>query len=458
MRALRLNDLSLAAGFCLALFLAGAAGTSVARDLGLKQWVSAQGVRVLFMQASEIPMVDVSIDIDAGNRWDPKSQAGLASMTSSLLARGIRAQGSLPALSEQAVSDAFAELAAGRSISTTLDRASISLRFLSDAEVRDSVVALVARIIAHPAFDADILDREKKRVIASIQESMTQPQSLATKALWKSVYGDHPYGATPTPESVAKISQEAVRSFHTQYFRPERMRLTIVGALDESQARKLADSLFSHLPKAASAPIKVSAVTPAAIEKISATRQAIAHPASQSHIWLGQQGISRDDPDFFALTVANYIFGGGGFVSRLTEEIREKRGLSYSVFSAFQPLAQPGPFMIGLQTQRAKAPEALEVIQKTLNDYLRDGPTEKELKAAKQNLVGGFALRVDTNRKLLDNLAQINFYDMPLDYLQTWTAKISAVTMQDVRRAMTRVVSSDKLSVVVVAGPENFKP
>jgi zinc protease len=158
------------------------------------------------------------------------------------------------------------------------------------------------------------------------------------------------------------------------------------------------------------------------------------------------------------MTVGNYILGGGGFVSRLTEEIREKRGLSYSVFSAFQPLAQPGPFLIGLQTQSAKAPEALEVVRDTLTRFLNEGPTAQELKAAQENLVGGFALRVDSNRKLLDNYAQINFYDMPLNYLQTWSSNIAAVTAEDIRRVMTRVVKPDQLSVVVVAGPEGFQP
>ncbi len=168
--------------------------------------------------------------------------------------------------------------------------------------------------------------------------------------------------------------------------------------------------------------------------------------------------LGRDDPDFFAMTVGNYILGGGGFVSRLTSEIREKRGLSYSVFSAFSPLAQPGPFLMGLQTQTAKAPEALRVVEDTLARFLKDGPTEAELKAAKQNLIGGFALRVDTNRKLLDNLAQINYYDLPLDYLKTWSDKVAAVTTADIRRVMNRVIRPADLSVVVVAGPAGFQP
>jgi zinc protease len=312
-------------------------------------------------------------------------------------------------------------------------------------------------------FDANILDREKQRSIASIRESMTQPQSIATKALWQSMYPNHPYGKSSTPESIAAITADDLARFHQTYWQPQRMRITIVGALSEAEARELVERLMIYSPKQAAVPLRPSMQKPGPAVStqssgISLKRQAIPHPATQSHVWMGLPALARDDPDFFAITVGNYILGGGGFVSRLTEEIREKRGLSYSVFSAFQPLVQPGPFLIGLQTQNAKAPQALSVVEDTLRRFLRDGPTEKELRAAKQNLVGGFALRVDSNRKLLDNLAQINYYDLPLDYLQTWTKKVSAVSAADIRKAMSRVVQLDRLSVVVVAGSEGFTP
>jgi zinc protease len=257
---------------------------------------------------------------------------------------------------------------------------------------------------------------------------------------------------------VTAIAAADLAAFHRERWQPQRMRVTIVGALTEAQARDIVDGMFAFFARTPATPQKPSTARPAELASLTPVRQAIAHPASQSHIWLGMPGIARDDPDFFALTVGNYIFGGGGFVSRLTDEVREKRGLSYSVFSAFQPMAQPGPFMIGLQTQSAKAPEALKVVEDTLRRFLAEGPTEKEIKAARQNLVGGFALRLDTNRKLLDNLAQINYYDLPLDYLQTWTSRVSAVTRADIVRAMNRVIDPSRLSAVVVAGPAGFAP
>ncbi len=428
------------------------------RGANLREWTTGSGVRVLFLAAPEIPMVDVSVDVDAGSRWDPADRAGLASMTHAMLALGVRGGESQPALNEVEISERFAELAVQRGGAAGLDRASMTMRMLSDSDVRANASRLLARIMAAPSFDRQILEREKKRTIAAIQESMTQPQSIATKALWKAMYGKHPYGAEPTPESIGAITAEDLKAFHSRYWQPARMRITIVGALSEPQARELVDQLMDQFPKQAAVPSHPIRQQPAVITATPASRQAIAHPASQSHVWLGLPALSRDDPDFFAMTVGNYILGGGGFVSRLTEEIREKRGLSYSVFSAFSPLAQPGPFLMGLQTQTAKAPEALRVVEDTLARFLKEGPTEKELKAAKQNLIGGFALRVDTNRKLLDNLAQINYYDLPLDYLKTWTDKVAAVTVADIRRVMNRVVRPADLSVVVVAGPAGFQP
>jgi zinc protease len=434
-------------------------GAALAQGSNITQWTTSSGARVFFLQANDIPMVDVAIDLDAGSRWDPADQAGLAAMTQALMLRGIKPQSGLPGLSELEISEAFAALAVQYGGSVSLDRASLSFRMLSDHEVRDATAALAARLIAHPAYDAEILSREKNRTIAAIQESLTQPQAIARRALWKAVYGDHPYGAQPTAASVESIAANNLLAFHQKYWQPARMRITIVGALTQDQARAWVDQLLQFMPQTPALPISVMSQVPGNIPPLKGrAHQAIAHPAAQSHVWLGLPAMSRSDPDFFALTVGNYILGGGGFVSRLTEEIREKRGLSYSVFSAFQPLAQPGPFMIGLQTQKARAPEALSVVRDTVQRFLKEGPTEQELKAAKQNLVGGFALRVDTNRKLLDNLAQINFYDLPLDYLQTWTDRISAVSAKDIRQAMNRVISMDQLTAVVVGGPEGFIP
>ena len=178
----------------------------------------------------------------------------------------------------------------------------------------------------------------------------------------------------------------------------------------------------------------------------------VEHPSTQAHILLGAPGMRRGDPDYFALWVGNYILGGGGFNSRFTREVREKRGLSYSVYSMFSPYRASGAFTIGLQTRRDRADAALDVVRATLREFVADGPTQAELEAAQQNIIGGFALRVDSNRKILDYLAVIGFYGLPLDWLEQFPQRVSAVTVEQVRDAFRRRIDPERLATVVVGG------
>jgi zinc protease len=206
-------------------------------------------------------------------------------------------------------------------------------------------------------------------------------------------------------------------------------------------------TLLSRLPQTACAPLPVVPEVPALTK---AEEIAVPFVSAQAQVLIGQPGYKRDDPDFFALTVGNYILGGGGFVSRLTNEVREKRGLTYSVYSYFSPSLHAGAFTIGLQTKANQAEQAVTVARETLARFVADGPTEDELKAAKDNLVGGFALRIDSNRKLLDNVANIAWNNLPLDYLDTWTQRIQAVTVADIRAAFARKVQPARQITVIV--------
>jgi zinc protease len=188
--------------------------------------------------------------------------------------------------------------------------------------------------------------------------------------------------------------------------------------------------------------------------KIPLSELRVFHPASQSHILIGVPGMSRNDPDYFPLYVGNYILGGGGFVSRLMNEVREKRGLAYSVYSYFMPMKQPGAFQIGLQTKKEQADGALALVRKTVADFVAQGPTEKELTAAKQNIVGGFPLRIDSNRKILEYLSIIGFYEMPLTYLDDFTSRVEKVTVAQIRSAYARHIRPEKMATVIVGAPE----
>jgi zinc protease len=218
----------------------------------------------------------------------------------------------------------------------------------------------------------------------------------------------------------------------------------MIGDISRAEADAIAQQLTVRLPRGEPLPALPEVPAPQARE------ERIEHPASQAHILMGAPALMRGDPDYFPLTVGNYILGGGSFVSRLMREVREKRGLAYSAYSYFLPLAQPGPFQAGLQTQKGQADEALKVVRHTIGDFMRNGMTPQELKAAKDNLIGGFALRIDNNRKILDNVAAIGFYNLPLDYLDTWTANVGKVTAADIKAAFNRKLAPDRLATVIV--------
>jgi zinc protease len=444
-------------------------------DQKIQQFTTAQGIPVWFVQANNIPMVDLAIDIDAGSRWDPQGLEGLSSLTTDIASRAVTEIGDRPALNEEALGKAMARLAVQRSESTTSDRVSLKFRFLSDPSVVAPASLLIAQQLAKPAFDPNTFERERDRSLAALKDELTQPQSLATRALWHSIYRGHPYGRNPTIASLRAIHAQDLRGFYERFWLPQRMTVSVVGDLSLDQVRSLLDQIFAPLASSVAQRDSSTAAATAAAPRVKASgrsraeprwpralpavpwtegrRLNINHPASQAHIWLGLPLMARGEhADYFPMLVANHILGGGGFTSRLTHEVREKRGLSYSVFSAFQPQAQTGPFFVGLQTSRENAEQALVIVRQTLIDFIENGPTREELEAAKKNLAGGFALRLDTNRKLLDNLSQMAFYKLSPDYLDTWTKSIQSVTAAQVRDVLHRRLRMDRLNTVVVAG------
>lgn len=414
--------------------------------LQIQSWTLANGARVLFVENHTIPILDVSIDFDAGSRRDPAGKSGTAALTNAMLARGLRASpaanGSEPAMSEAQISDAFADTAAQRGARLDDDRSGLSLRTL--VSERDTAVPLLARLLASPSFPEDFLLRDKARTIAAIKESLTKPEVIAAKAFSRLLYGEHPYGQEPSVESITAVTRNDLLAFHTAHYVANHAVIALIGDVTRADADRIAQQLTLRLPQGAALPDLPAVPAAQGVE------ERIAHPASQAHILIGMPAMARHDPDYFALTVGNYVLGGGGFVSRLMQQVREQRGLSYGVSSYFSPMAQAGPFQIGLQTKKEQADQALKVVRDTLAAYLRDGPSVAELKAAKDNLTGGFALRIDSNRKILENIAAIGFYNLPLDYLDTWTAKVAAVSAAEINAAFKRKLQLDKLSTVVV--------
>ncbi|MCA0212945.1 MAG: insulinase family protein [Proteobacteria bacterium] len=420
--------------------------------LPVEKFALPNGAQVWLVQSPGLPMVDVQIDFDAGSRRDPAEQAGLASVTAAMMSRGLVARDGQPALDENTLSEAWADLGASFGGGAGSDRMSFNLRSLTYPDLLPRAVALAARQLAEPAFPADIWQRDRERMVASIKEANTRPGTVAGRAYAQAVYGAHPYGRDVTEQTLARIAVSDMQALHARMLVPCRAKVSIVGAVTRAQAQALVGQLLARLP--ASSPGRCAPLP--AVQEVAAlgqaSEQSIPFESAQAHVFIGQPGFRRNDPDYFALIVGNYILGGGGFVSRLSSEVREKRGLSYSVYSYFSPGLHAGAFTLGLQTRPDQAAQAVQVARDVLDGFVADGPTEAELRAAKDNLIGGFALRIDTNRKLLDNVAGIAWNDLPLDYLDTWTQQVDRVSVADIKAAFARKLQPRRMATVVVGG------
>jgi len=418
--------------------------------LPIQHWQEPSGARVWLVESTAIPMVDVQIDFDAGARRDPAEQAGLAQALAGMVSKGVRAGRGFAALDENALGEAWADLGAQFEASAGRDALSFSLRSLTEPALLDKAVHLAARQMAEPALPPEVWARERARWSASLREADTRPGTVAAKAFSSAVFGSHPYGQRPTPQTLERIQVADLQRFHAQHLDACRARVHIVGAVGKAQARLLVAALLARLP--ASSPCAPLPAVPEVEPLKAAAQQNIPFASAQAHVYIGQPGFARKDPDFIALLVGNHILGGGGFVSRLTEEVREKRGLSYSVYSGFAPGLHAGAFSINLQTRPDQAAQAVQVAREVVERFVAEGPTEEELRAAKDNLIGGFALRIDSNRKLLANVANIAWNELPLDYLEHWSERVNALTLAEVRAAMQRHLQPERMATVVVGG------
>ena len=415
----------------------------------IQHWTLANGARVYLAATDALPIVDVQIDIDAGSRRDPAAQAGLASASAGMVEKGVRASDAGPALDENALGEAWADLGASFDAGAGAERTSFSLRTLADPALLDRAVALAAREIGEPSFPADVWRREREQINAALKEADTKPGTISARTFSQTVYGTHPYGQEMNEETLAKIDVEAMRTRYAQLILPCRAKVSIVGAVTRSQADAIATRLLARLP-AQDGRCEALPAVPAIAALMVPKEERVPFASAQAHVVIGQPGYLRTDPDHFALTIGNYILGGGGFVSRLMNEVREKRGLVYGISSGFSPGLHAGAFRVGFQTRPDQADEAVKVSREVLAKFVADGPTEAELKAAKDNIVGGFPLLLDSNRKLLGNVANIAWNDLPLDYLDTWTARMNAVTVADIKAAFARKLQPDRMVTVVV--------
>ena len=411
----------------------------------IQHWQTRNGARVLFVEAHQLPVVDIRVVFAAGSAREPRGggKAGLAQLVNTLLASGAGE------LSADQIAERFEDIGARYASEARRDMAVVSLRSLSDRELLEQAADTLSLVLGAPRFDAADFARERNLMRVAARAALQSPAELASRAFYKAVYGDHPYAAPPdgTEQSLTAIQRDDLLAFYRQYYVGRNATIAVMGDLDAARARQLVERVLGRLPAGKPAP----ALPP--VEPLAGARTIrIDFPSSQTHVLIGQPGVARGDPDYFSLYVGNHVLGGGGFISRLTEEVREKRGLSYSVYSYFLPMQAPGPFIMGLQTRNAQTDEAVRVLRDTLRRYVAEGPAIGELEASKRNITGGFPLRIDSNRKIVEYLAMIGFYDLPRDYLRDFNRNVEAVTPATVRAALQKHLQPENMVTVLVGG------
>jgi zinc protease len=410
----------------------------------IEHWQTPQGSRVYYVHTEGLPMADIQVAFDAGSARDG-SQFGLSALTSALLDTGAGQWNA------DEIAQRFESVGAQFGSSISIDMASVSLRTLTDKPLFDKALETMQVILSSPSFNEADFQREKNRTIAGLKQQEESPAELAGIAYYKALYGDHPYGH-PAAGEIATVSGFEVadlRSFYQKYYVAANAMVVIVGDLSRQQAEQTAEMLISGLPIG-----QKPEPIPNVAMPIKSSFQHIDFPSTQTHVLVGMPGTYRKDPDYFTLYVGNHILGGSGLVSKLFDEVREKRGLAYSASSSFAPMFRKGPFTASLQTRNDQTGQALDVLNKTLADFIAQGPTEAELIAAKKNITGGFAMRFDTNKELTSYVSMIGFYEMPLDYLDTFQQNVEKVTVASIKDAFKRRIDPQLMQTITLGGSD----
>jgi zinc protease len=412
------------------------------RSLDIQSWKTAEGAKVMFVAARELPMFDLRLTFAAGSSQD-QNHPGIALLTNAMLNEGVAGK------DVEAIAQGFEGLGADFGNGAYRDMAVASLRSLSALDKRTPALQLFADVVGKPTFPADSLARIKNQLLASFEFQKQNPGKLASNELFTRLYGNHPY-AHPSDgdaKSLQGLNLEQLRAFHQRAYAAGNAVIAIVGDLSREEAEQMAAQVSAALPKGP------------AVAKLAQPKEPkpglthIDFPSKQTQILLAELGIDRTDPDFPALSMGNQILGGGSFGTRLMSEVREKRGLTYGVYSGFTPMQVQGPFLINLQTRAELSEGTLKLVQDILRDYLKTGPTQAELDNAKREQAGSFPLSNSSNASIVGQLGAIGFYDLPLSWMEDFMQQSQALTVEHVKAAMNKHLDADKL-VIVTAGPK----
>ncbi len=397
------------------------------------------------MEDHSLPVIALDFVFENGSTLDPPDKAGLANLAMDLLDEGAGD------LDSSAYKARLEDLAIRLEFSAGPDSVGGAMRTLS--ENADTAFDLLRLALASPRFDAPAIERVKSQLTAALEQNAEEPRSIANRAWWQSAFPEHPYGrrVSGTVASVAKIDAADLRRFVAERFGRDRLVIGVVGDIAPERLKSLLDKTFGGLPEKAarSATPEVAAVDQGAL-------LLVRKPIPQSVVVFGERGIERSDPDWYAAAVMNQILAGGGVTSRLSKEIREKRGLAYGVAAGMVALRHTGVILGSVATRNGSVEETLAVLREQWRRYRDEGPTEAEVAAAKTYLIGSFPLSLDSTGRVADLLVTIQEDKLGIDYLDRRSALLGKVTREDVRRVARRLLDPDALRIVVVGAPKSL--
>lgn len=396
------------------------------------------GAKIAIVPMNALPMVDVLIWFDAGSSRDGE-QWGMSNLAARLMGEDTTL------LNAQQIHATFESVGAQFDATSSRDVFSVHLRTLSDSKALDTSTQLLETVLHDTTFKPDSVARAKSQVLASIQSKADSAAQNTVDAFYMKAYATHPYAhpLTGVSQTVSPITPEQLNAFYRQNMTQSRATVVIVGDITPRAGVKLAKRLLTALPVGTPAQ-----TLPAPVLQAKST-DTIAFPSTQTHLMFGLPTLQKGNPDFYAMTVGNYILGGS-FTSRLFQNVREKEGLAYNVSSQLITLRVPGPFMIYLQTRETEAPKALDIASQSLRDYMTAGPTDEELNAAKQNIDGTFLLSLSGNGAIASHVATLAFYGLPWNYTDEFQARIKAVTKEDVLAAFQKYIQPDHFTQIVL--------
>ncbi len=409
----------------------------------IERIVTPGGIEVWHVQEDSLPLISMEFGFIGGSAQDPSDKAGAANMVAALLDEGA---GDLDA---RAFQQELEERAIVLSFSARRDSMRGSVKSLVDH--RDRAFELVNLALTKPRFDKDAVERVRAGTLAGIRRRTTSPNDIAGERWFARAFPDHPYGRPlrGTLESVTAIELGDLQDFHRRIFARDNLKVATVGAADAAEVARLVDRAFAGLPANASlAPVPDT--KPQGVGE----REVIELDVPQTVITFGGLGLKRSDPDFIPAFVLNHILGGGSFSSRLYREVREKRGLAYSVYSSLAPLQHAGLFIGGVSTRNDRAMETVDIILREIRQIAAEGPTAEELAKAKSYLIGSYPLRFDTSDKIAGQLLEIQIEDLGIDYIERRNSLVEAVTAEDVKRAASRFLADSEMLITLVGRPD----